>query len=372
MIEVRGPVGGTAAPTTPALPPLHNALLATLTGIQNPRSEARSTCADCTMCGGVERSGSQIAFSPKSKCCTYIPHLANFLVGQSLLGPGRQSIADRIGRMAGVTPLGLGLSYADIRRVVGAQAHFGQTEVVVCPHFVTETQGCAIWQTRNAVCSTWFCKHERGAVTQRFWHAVRDLLIAAEERIAARCLTRSGLAVEQVNAVLDHRAGVREIIARANSGQPLPEQALTDETPDWYERMWGEWAGREQEWFAYCGEAATALSADDLVSEMTGLDELVADVAQRWRDLGSRTRPDRLTFTPGAGSDATADVLRLVGYSPLDPLVLPVSLLDELILLDGRETAPDGGLQGGGMRGTALPDALLCLLQDFGVAVAPG
>ena len=78
-------------------------------------------------------------------------------------------------------------------------------------------------QTRNAVCSTWFCKHERGAVGQRFWHAVRDLLIAVEERVALRCLIEGGLPDEQVNNVLGHRAALRETIARANSGDTLPE-----------------------------------------------------------------------------------------------------------------------------------------------------
>ena len=126
---------------TSALPPLHNAWLGTLTGIHDPPSEPKATCGDCVMCAGVERSGSHVTFSPDVKCCSYVPHLANFLVGRSLLGPGRESITTRIGRRAGVTPLGLGLSYADIRRLVGAQSHFGRSPAVVCPHFVEETQG---------------------------------------------------------------------------------------------------------------------------------------------------------------------------------------------------------------------------------------
>jgi len=355
---------------TAALPPLHNTWLGTLTGIQDPPSEPKATCGDCVMCGGVERSASRVTFSPDVKCCSYVPHLANFLVGRSLFGPGRESITARIARRAGVTPLGLGLSQADIRGLVGAQSHFGRSPVVICPHFVEETQGCAIWQTRNAVCSTWFCKHERGAVTQRFWHAVRDLLIAAEERIAERCVTHGGLPDEQVRAVFGHRSVVRDTIARANSGESVPETAPDDESPEWYARMWGDWAGREEDWFLRSAVSIATMSEDELTSEMDGVGHLSRAVSDRWHDLTVHDVPDRLTFTPGAGSEATPDVLRLIGYSPFDPLVLPAALQADLHLLDGRPIAQVR--EKIDPHSTPLNDDLLVLLHDFEVAVPPG
>ena len=355
---------------TSALPPLHNAWLGTLTGIHDPPSEPKATCGDCVMCAGVERSASPVTFSPDVKCCSYVPHLANFLVGGSLLGPGRESITARIARRAGVTPLGLGLSNADIHRIVGAQSHFGRSPAVVCPHFVHETQGCAIWQTRNAVCSTWFCKHERGAVTQRFWHAVRDLLIDAEERIAYHCLTECGLPDEQVRAVVGHRAAVREIIARANSGESAFEPAFDDESPDWYARMWGDWAGREEEWFLRSDESVTTMADDELISRMNGARELSEAVGERWYDLTVHDVPDRLMFSPGIGSVATPEVLRLIGYSPFDPLVLPASLQADLRRLDGRQIAQVRAEID--RHGNPLDDDLLGLLHDFGIAVPPG
>ena len=355
---------------TAALPPLHNAWLATLTGVLDPPSEPKATCDDCVMCGGVERSASRVTFSPDVKCCSYVPHLANFLVGRSLLGPGRESITARIARRAGVTPLGLGLSHADIRRLVGAQSHFGRSPAVVCPHFDGETKGCAIWQTRNAVCSTWFCKHERGAVTQRFWHAVRDLLIAAEERIAERCLAEGGLPDEQVRAVLGHRSAVRHIIARANSGEVVHETAPNDESPNWYAQMWGDWAGREADWFLRSAESVAAMSEDELKLQMDGVRHLSQAVRDRWDDLTGHDVPDRLMFSPGVGSEATSDVLRLIGYSPFDPLVLPAALQADLRRLDGRPIAQVR--EGIDPHGTPLDDDLLGRLCDFGIAVRPG
>jgi hypothetical protein len=355
---------------TSALPPLHNAWLDRLTGVHDPPSEPKATCGDCVMCAGVERSASRVTFSPDVKCCSYVPHLANFLVGRSLLGPGRASITARIARRAGVTPLGLGLSNADIHRIVGSQSQFGHSPAVVCPHFVEETKGCAIWQTRNAVCSTWFCKHERGAVTQRFWHAVRDLLIDAEERISHRCLTEGGLADEHVRAVVGHRAAVREIIACANSGESVPEGAPDDESPEWYARMWGDWAGREEDWFLRAAESVTTMGDDELIVRMDGARGLSQAVVDRFDDLTTHEVPDRLMFSPGVGSEATPDVLRLVGYSPFDPLVLPASLHADLRRLDGRQIEQvRAGIDG---HGNPLDDDLLGLLHDFGVAVPLG
>jgi hypothetical protein len=365
--EVQAGAGAAGSAEASALPALHNTWLGALTGIQNPASEPKSTCGDCVMCAGVDRSASRVMFSPDVKCCSYVPHLANFLVGRSLLGPGRDSVAARIARKAGVTPLGLGLSHADILRVVGEQSQFGRSPVVVCPHFDQSTKGCGIWQTRNAVCATWFCKHERGAVSQRFWHAVRDLLMAAEERVAHHCLTQGGLADEQVNAVLGHRAGIRATIAHANAGEAVSETAVGAESSDWYETMWGDWAGREEAWFRATADTATAMSPDELVSLVADVPDLSQAVVDRWHDLSVHNVPDRLTFKPGVESEATADVLRLVGYSPFDPLVLPAALLAGLRRLDGRRItelradtdSPDH----------LLDNNLLQLLHDFEVAV---
>jgi len=352
---------GTAAG---ALPPLHGAWLRALTGLPDPPPEPGATCGDCVMCGGVRRSGSRVTFSPDVKCCSYVPHLANFVAGRALAGPGRGSVVDRIARRAGVTPLGLGLSRADLRHVVGVQAHFGQETRVRCPHFVERTQGCGIWESRNAVCSTWFCRHERGAAGQGVWHAVRDLLIAAEEQVARHCLDRAELPDVQVGAVLDHRAALREAVRQANDGDVAGvdgegRYGEDDASPQWSARMWGDWQGREEEWFAGCAEVAGALDAGQLAALLDDDGRGVDAVARRRAVLAARTVPDRLVFAPGPASEATDDVLRLAGYSPFDLLVLPADLEPDLWLLDGRPRAEAPA---------RLDDDVLGRLLDFGVA----
>ncbi|MFI7589305.1 hypothetical protein ACIB24_19740 [Spongisporangium articulatum] len=359
-----------AATPQGALPPLHDEWLRALTGISHPASEPKATCGDCVMCAGVERSGSRVTFSPTIKCCSYVPHLANFLAGRSLRGPGADSVRARIARRTGVTPLGVGLSHADVLHMVGAQAHFGRAAVVRCPHFVAETQGCAIWATRNAVCSTWFCKHERGAVGQRFWHAVRDLLIAAEERVAYRCLVEDDrLPQEQVDDVLGHRAQVRATIAAAQAETPVPQPrpaSLPDEEPGWYERMWGGWAGREEEWYLRCADSVDGMDDAELASWMDGVRRLVEAVQARSAEVEAVDVPQNPTFAPGIGSEATVDVLRLIGYSPFDPLVLPAELQSSLRALDGRPLEEvQAALEASG--GVRLDDDLLVSLADFGL-----
>jgi hypothetical protein len=265
-----------------------------------------------------------------------------------------------------VTPIGLGLSLADIGRLVGARSEFGRSEAVVCPHFDHETQGCGIWQTRNAVCSTWFCKHERGAVTLRFWQAVRDLLGAVEERLSGRQVM-DGLPPDQVMAILDHRAVIRSMLTRANAGEELPQAGFDDESPGWYDRMWGEWAGREEEWFLRTAEAVGAMDEDDLLEATDGLEPLTDAVVHFFGDLSVHELPEALRFSPGAGSDVADGELRLVGYSPFDPIVLPEGALADLARLDGRRIAQvREDLEAGG---TDLDDRLLGLLYDFGIVV---
>jgi hypothetical protein len=322
------------------------------------------------MCGGVTRSGSQVTFSPDVKCCDYVPHLANFVAGRALAGPGRRSVLDRVERRAGVTTLGLALSHADVGRMVAARSQVGSTERVRCPHFSKEIHGCTIWDTRNAVCATWFCQHERGARGQRFWHAVRDLLMAAEEQVARHCLNDAGLPDDQVTAVLEQRAEMREIVRRANAGQAPPASATGAETPQWYARMWGAWQGREEDWFARCARSAAALQDRDLGTLLAESAHLVQDVRRCWSDLQNSELPLRLRFSPGAGTEATADVLRLVGYSPLDPVILPAAYEPGLWHLDGRPII-DVRAEIQQVHNLDIDLNVLQQLHDFGVVLPP-
>jgi hypothetical protein len=378
--------------TATALPPLQNAWLATLTGIRDPAPEPKATCRDCVMCAGEQVSGSKVLFVPSVKCCSYLPNVPNFLAGRALHGSGGHSIQARIAGRSGVTPLGLGLTSTDVTRLIDAHPRFGRSAEVLCPHFEAETQGCGIWQDRNAVCSTWFCQHERGALSQRFWHAVRDLLIAAEERLAHRFLTVGGLPESQISAVLQERAGVRETITAATAKEtPGPDAAGVDgrvDVPDedvanedhaneehgGYERLWGSWQGREEAWFEQCAQALESVRDEELLEVMRGVPHLADGVVNAWADLHTQNPPEQsgpLRLRPREGSAIGTDLITLVGYSDFDPVRVPAELLRSLLLLDGRSSA-QALEEIDRTHGAPLGHDLVRQLQDFGILTADG
>jgi len=174
-----------------------------------------------------------------------------------------------------------------------------------------------------------------------------------------------------VRAVLDHRAAIRDMVRRANSGEALTASASDDdESPQWYARMWGAWEGREEAWFARCAEAGAALDGEQLTSMIDDVRDLAADVVRCRADLERHDLPARLVFAPGAGTEATIDVLRLVGYSPFDPLVLPAELQPALWQLDGRPVVQVLA-EIEQLSGVRLGDDLLGGLHDYGVAAEP-
>ena len=181
-----------AAPPLP-LPPLYAPWIEEVLGGPVPE-ESHATCSSCAMCPPTNAKAvttSLTEFDPGSKCCTYVPTLPNFLVGMvldddsGLTEPGRISIEARIADGAGVTPLGLQADprYALIYKHAGGEA-FGRTAGMRCPHYLPANGRCGIWRHRNAVCATWFCKHERGMVGKQFWDTLRQLLTLAERHLA--------------------------------------------------------------------------------------------------------------------------------------------------------------------------------------------
>src|SRR6266498_5696232 len=78
--------------------------------------ESNATCDDCAMLPEDTRkpARSEAFFNPQTKCCTYVPELPNYLVGQILsdddpaFASGRATVEERLHLGVNVTPLGLG------------------------------------------------------------------------------------------------------------------------------------------------------------------------------------------------------------------------------------------------------------------------
>ena len=302
--------------------------------------ESRATCDDCAMCAppGETPDPGIHYFSPRVKCCSYQPRLANFLVGRILedsdfsVSEGRSTIERRIDAGVGVSPLGLDQSKKYGVLYKNGLAGFGRAESLRCPHYLDEGGGrCGIWRNRNSVCTTWFCKHERGGVGLEFWSRVRDLLSNIETDLAAWCVAESNLGLEQMEAVFPTRRRPNE-----RDGLTVADvDGVAD--PKLARRLWGRWLGREREYYVACAERVSPFSWKE-VERIAGPTVAVRArlVRRAFEALNSQDLPDRLAAGGFQVMSSGREGVRVVGYSDSDPLELTPDVFDILPYFDGR------------------------------------
>tara|TARA_B100001750_G_scaffold98045_1_gene77653 strand:+ start:1323 stop:2357 length:1035 start_codon:yes stop_codon:yes gene_type:complete len=306
-----------------ALPPMARSWVrAALDPSRVPR-ERRADCSACPMVDEAEKS-----FLSDVRCCTYEPVLANFQVGayfregSSWLEAGRRRLSARIAARAGVTPLGIDRPPAYPLWLAADESRFGRDASLRCGYLDAsdESHRCTVHEARNAVCATWFCKHERGAVGGRFWLAMRAFLAAAETALAHHCLTELAVSPEALLALT------------LEQDQPYqePPAAL-------YAALWGEHRFREQHFYAACHELVSAMPAERVL-------ELGGPVVDRHRRalLAAATRledpsvPEQVVLGPRLDRTERGDHVALRPYRDSDPLVLERSTLVDVAACDGR------------------------------------
>jgi hypothetical protein len=334
-------------------------------------AETRATCDDCAMCKNVEPGVE--SFNPAVKCCTYVPVLANFLVGQVLADPGaeaavgRASVEARIARRTAVTPLGLSRSTVpELLYRFGSAHGFGHSRALLCPHYIDEGGGrCGIWRHRNGVCSTWFCKHDRGEIGAAFWQRTQELLSTIEEELAQWCVLELGIG---------HEALARLFPAIDRTERPEGFQLAASELDDVcdpaaYTAMWGSWEGRESDFFRAC---AGLMGGADFVEVMrrcgpeTGIRaELVRAAWQRLSDprLPEKLRPGQLKVIR-----VDSGTCRVTTYSGFDPFEMPSAIFEALHYFEGR-TTEEARTAIGAAGGPALATGFVRKMVDFGVLV---
>jgi hypothetical protein len=354
------------------LPPLYAAWMDELLHAAIP-AETEATCDDCAMCAsdGVRPTAIERFFDPRTKCCTYLPVVPNFLVGRILRdddpasAAGRTTVEARLEAGVAVTPLGFGrpASYA-LLYAHGGSATFGHSRALRCPHYLTDQGGrCGMWRHRNATCATWFCKHVRGAVGLDFWNAVHQLLAAVEGALARRC-------VADLDPGLD---ALRRLFPPPTSGdrQAAIDASTLDGEVDaeTYRAVWGRWFGREREFYAKCAARVDGLTWRDVI-RIGGPAVQIASrlVREAYRALTSPRIPDRVVAGSFTVVASARDTVRLWSYRDIDPLEVPKDLLAVLHHFDGRPTAE--ALRGvSAEAGIELDPGLVRRLADFRILV---
>ena len=344
----------------PVLPPQYDAWLTPLLG--SIPAESRATCTDCVMCDKPERPASAVyAFRPDVKCCVSMPDLPNFLVGRILadedLPHGRTSTEARIAQRIGVTPWGIrGTPAYKLLHKKSVNA-VGRSTSLRCPHFVVDDGTCGIHRHRNHLCSTWFCKHERGLVGYTFWQALKQLIQTIEEDLARWCALELGLS-----------PGALSMLDGKSEEDPTDTTEIEGNLSEAvYTAYWGNWAGRERDFYLECGQRTSSLGPEDLLRICGPVAHVQLAVARAaWEQHSAKQVPATLRCGSYQLLGVREEGVSAITYSSTDPIGIPAPVLSVLHLFDGR---PTGEIlqQLVDERGLQLHEDLLQQLVDWGI-----
>lgn len=273
---------------------------------ERPIAEERhATCANCTMCPPpVPDFPAEAYFNPSTKCCTFHPALPNYSVGGLLAdqtdagSEGRRRVLGKIEAGVGVTPAGI----LPPARVLLLQRHgkggFGRAERLVCPYLDRDRGACTVWAHREAECATWFCKHNQGFDGRAFWRQLRDYLVSVHVTLSTWIMRELGIDPDRIAEGFGPRLDALDV--RDLDDQP-PSRAE-------YRRMWGEWNGRETEFYGRAFEMVRGLDRNRFAS-LVGIEHSVAvdRLARRYDAITQPSLPPRLLRNPTLRVDRAAD-----------------------------------------------------------------
>ena len=293
--------------------------------------ETRADCSNCPMAKKPEFED-EIVFKNETRCCNYIPKLANFQIGRILLderpamSKGRELIANRIANHRGVTPLGLFPDKNEKAAYWDLTEHdkVGQSDELACPYWVKGQHPCSIWQYRPSSCATWFCRYERGKTSKDFWLILEQLLRSLERALSYHCLSNMEISPQS-----------RELLFPPQSDEPETDIENDQE----YKAVWGDWLGKELAFFRACAEDTQALSWEEMTS-LAGEDFQIRlkEVLEAERFMNGFTDAIPDILVPGKFSATGSSIgTRVISYSKLDPINVPITLMMALYLFDGRE-----------------------------------
>jgi hypothetical protein len=311
-------------------------------------------------------------FKPDVKCCTYEPHLPNYLVGAVLADPdpaldeGRRRLRARIASRIGTTPQFVAppRKVNVLMRAARGSQWFGRSEAIVCPYLDREGGKCTVWRHRDAVCSTWFCKYAGGARGYAYWTALRDYMGFTELKLAS-------WAARKIEPTSIERPGGRYKL----SVEDLEDRAPSDAE---YARCWGAYVGREEELYVATFEAVRALTREEfrsIVDEANDGKKWLDELEARYAALHSTVLPatlvrnPKMRVTPISGAQGGGMIVST--YSRFDPFALDADLYDVLRHFTAEESV-EATLAKLAAQGIELQPELLFALYAQGVLVPPG
>ena len=296
-----------------------------------------ATCHDCPMLLETGEEGlKEDYFSPASKCCTHYPNLPNYIVGGLLnskakdLKEGRQRIRDKIESRIGVTPHGILRPQKYHFLLTHTQLdYFGRSEWLICPYYDREKGICTIRPFWNSVCNTWFCKYTAGYDGRAFWLTLKKYMKSVEEALTYYTLFKMG-------------RDPRDIILSDSSNTLLKVEELDDKPLNHkaYRSLWGDWVGREEDFYQETYSIVQAMTRDDF-DHITGINQTVMleDLKVKHKILSTTKPPEILKRNPELQiKKMDENSCFLIGYSPRDPVEVSRRLYEILDFFDGERS----------------------------------
>ena len=229
--------------------------------------ETQATCEKCAMVHPEGLTRHPGPFKNELKCCTYFPFVPNFSLGGMILEKDsaidlRLKIAEAQGLLL---PLGL---FPTPERTQSMKENrfegFGQRPELLCPFFNSLTLGCSAWKQRPGVCTTYFCKSDRGAEGLKFWNQVEEYLNHFEWKMAQEVFSQLGFSeneMEMCKAVMSTEEG-------------------DEERKYFIQAAWGIWENKKSELFISAFELSQKISAEK-IDELLGEEFLAIEKTLR-------------------------------------------------------------------------------------------
>ncbi len=291
------------------------------------------TVCDCSNCEQLDKNGvlplnDNSNFHPETKCCTFYPALPNYMVGRILKDsdiPAMPVVNQRIENGFGITPLYL-LCPDNDRRFEKVN-FFGRTKAFTCPYYIVNKGCCGIWKHRGSICATWFCKYFRGKVGYDFWDSIKGIFLMIEETISLWC-------AEQLDIGCDSMEQCLKIGCILKDG-PLEQDMRIDSREQ--KKNWGNWFGKEKEYFIKCGELVESLSWKD-IKKIGGIKlETYAKIVKKYYDrLLNKNILERLKFGGLHIFEVKSGYYIISIYNDYDRIEIPIPIFEALRYFDGR------------------------------------
>lgn len=255
----------------------------------NIPNERIATCSNCTLC--LQSKSPYLS----TKCCTYQPHLANYLVGgifQSNTQLGVNILTKQIKNSVGVTPYGIIPSkpYAEKTQELNSLDFWNRPYELaneqLCPFY--DKGNCSIWEYRENLCVTHFCASSGGKSGQRFWKKLNQYIQLTETTLSQYAMLELGWPAAEIKT---KKVSTDDFDFEDEEGNIIEEN---------YEKLWRDWAGREEEFYKACYQIVQDLSLEKF-HEMMGLNGKILEQAilDTHKDFNENVLPDYMQLHPG-------------------------------------------------------------------------